>query len=75
MWICPPGQKLDPRTGCGECVPAAELNAEIYPVWATPEDMDLAELEGLTKQFEDTRTRYKVCPFKLGDKKHWCEEG
>ena len=40
-----------------------DVYEKFYPAWASPDDVQLAERDGLTKQFVDKLTRYRVCPY------------
>ncbi len=57
-----PGLFLDPAETCGDCLTQAKIYQEYYPLWADVHDVSLAELDGLSRLFEEENS-YKVCPY------------
>ena len=51
----------DPATECGPCLDFKTVREEYYPKWATPHDISLAELDGLSKKWE--KGQRQICPF------------
>lgn len=51
---CSAGFVLDPVEGCGgSCVRIPDLYGQLYPEWATPMDVSLSELDGMSKRWEE----------------------
>jgi len=62
----------DPRESCGgSCIRIPDLNAELYPEWASPEVISLSELDGRSKR----ENEYSVCPLIYDDEPYPCEAG
>jgi len=66
---------LSPIEGCGgSCVRIPDLYESLYPEWATPMDIELAERDGKSKRWEEQQNRFKVCPL-IYDEAYPCEAG
>lgn len=75
---CQMGHTLDPREACGECLTTNELFRDVYPLWATPMDVNqaFARMYGTEQQ---EKPSWKVCPIEdlngkdCGEGKFWNE--
>ena len=52
---------MSPAEICGDCYPYEELKAELYPSWATDEDIQEASRNGLVLS-EQRPSDWRVCP-------------
>lgn len=75
MVACELGTMLDPRSGCSECRKQNELYGEIYPIWVTPNDISLAEFDGLAMQFNRERDQpVEPCPIRCNADEYYLDE-
>ena len=58
---CPVDMQSDPATECGACIDFKTVREKYYPKWATPHDISLATLDGLSKKWE--KDQRQICPF------------
>jgi hypothetical protein len=72
---CKEGYRRDPRSNEGICEQSNQLYEAVYPLWANPNDILSAELEGIASYWEELENSHKVCPYNFETSTPSCLDG